>query len=163
MRRLIIPIALLWLFDVEAQQIIFTQQINNNDNLMLYDESGNLIPLTNHPRKDSSPMVSPDGQKVVFTSERVGWWKIWVMDLQKKAIVQLTANSSADYNPSWSPDGRKILYTSTRDGNQEIYMIDPDGTNPTNLTQTRIDEVMPYWSKDGYIYFSVKQGHYYQS
>lgn len=145
-----------------AQSVIFTQQVNNNDNLMLCDERGNISTLTNHRRKDSSPMVSPDGTKVVFTSERVGWWKIWIMDIDGKNVKQLTNNSSADYSPSWSPNGKTIVYTCTKDGNQEIYLMNPDGSNKRNITNTRGDEVMPSWAKDGFIYFSATVGNHYQ-
>ncbi len=129
---------------------------------MLCDDKGNISALTNHIRKDSSPMVSPDGKKVVFTSERKGWWKIWIMDIDGKHVRQLTNNSSADYSPSWSPDGKTIIYTGTKDGNQEIYLMNPDGTNQRNMTNTRGDEVMPFWANDGFIYFSATVGNFYQ-
>lgn len=147
---------------VQAQGIIFTRQINNNDNLMMIDENGSIESLTNQPRKDSSPMISPDGKLVVFTSERVGWWKIWTMNLLTKETKQLTHNGSADYSPSWSPDSKTILFTSTRDGNQEIYLMDKDGDNKRNITKTQMDEVMPFWANDNYVYFSTQVSEYYQ-
>lgn len=67
---------------LQAQSIIFTRQVNNNDNLMIMDKNGSIKTLTNNSRKDSSPMIPPDGKMVVFTSEHVGWWKIWTMNLE---------------------------------------------------------------------------------
>jgi len=129
---------------------------------MICDEKGNVSTLTDHNRKDSSPMVSPDGKKIVFTSERVGWWKIWTMDLESKNVKQLTHNSSADYSPAWSPDGKSIVYTSTKDGNQEIYVMNANGSDQRNITKTPEEEVMPYWANDGFIYFSAFENGRYQ-
>jgi TolB protein len=162
LRNTISIIIFLLFVQANAQKIIYTQQINNNDDIMLMDEKGSVKTLTDHPAKDSSPLVSPDGKKVVFTSERVGWWKIWVMDIDGKNAKQLTNSSSADYSPSWSPDGKTIVYTCTKDGNQEIYLMNSDGSNQRNITKTRGDEVMPFWAKDGYIYFSSSAEDYYQ-
>ena len=156
---------ILWLYFpvlCYAQNIIFTQQINNNDNLMMIDQKGGIKTLTNHPRKDSSPMISPDGKMIVFTSERVGWWKIWTMNLETNEFNQLTNKGSADYSPSWSPDGNRIVFTSSRDGNQEIYLMNKDGSNKVNLTKSKSEDVMPYWARDGYIYYSANHNGVYQ-
>ena len=154
-------ISVIVVFQLAAQDIIFTRQINNNDNLMIM-QNGNVETLTNHPRKDSSPMISPDGKMVVFTSERVGWWKIWTMSLESREVKQLTDKSSADYSPSWSQDGKQIVFTSSRDGNQEIYMMDEDGSNQRNITKNSSEDTMPYWGTDGYIYYSTEADGAYQ-
>ena len=67
--------------------VVFTHQENNNDNIFLIDPSGTLKAITNNNRKDSSPSVSPDGKWIVFTSERIGWWKIWKMNLEIKEFT----------------------------------------------------------------------------
>lgn len=143
-------------------QIIYTRQIRNNDDLVLMDEKGQTRVIADHPRKDSSPMVSPDGKMLVFTSERVGWWKIWTMNLETKQTNQLTHESSADYSPAWSPDGKQIVFISSRDGNQEVYVMNKDGSNKVNITKSSTAEVMPYWSPDGYIYYSASIDGVYQ-
>ncbi len=159
---LIFLVLIMPLREVYSQNIIFTRQINNNDDLMIMDKTGNVMKLTDHPAKDSSPMVSPDGKTLVFTSERVGWWKIWTLDMKSKEVKQLTSKSSAAYSPSWSPDGQSIVFTSTRDGNQEVYIMGLDGSNQRNITNTKEDEAMPFWAMDGYIYFSSVINNYYQ-
>lgn len=145
-----------------AQNIIFTRQVNNNDNLMIMDENGGIKTLTNHSRKDSSPMISPDGKMVVFTSERVGWWKIWTMNLETNEVKQLTNQGSADYSPTWSPDGSQIVFTSSRDGNQEIYVMNKDGSNKVNITKNKSEDVMPQWASDGFIYYATRTNDAYQ-
>ena len=73
----------------QENEILFTKQINNNDNIYLIDKEGKQQQVTNHNRKDSSPMLSPDGKFMVFTSERVGWWKIWLMGIKKKENIDI--------------------------------------------------------------------------
>ncbi len=70
--------------------IVFTKQTNNVDDIYLISSVGGLRQVTDNRRKDSSPRISPDGKHMVFTSERVGWWKIWLMDLQQNSCQQLT-------------------------------------------------------------------------
>lgn len=149
-------------YQLYSQNIIYTRQINNNDDLIIIDKNGTHQTLTDHPSKDSSPMISPNGKMVVFTSERIGWWKIWIMDLSTYELRQLTKRSSADYSPSWSPDGKQIVFTSSRDGNQEIYIMNKDGSDKVNVTQSQSSDIMPNWSKNGYIYYSTVQGDFYQ-
>lgn len=161
-KHLLIVAALLSFFAGHSQSIIYTRQINNNDDLMIMDRNGKVKTLAEHPRKDSSPMISPDGKMVVFTSERVGWWKIWTMNLETNEFRQLTNKSSADYSPAWSPDSRQIVFTSSRDGNQEIYTMNRDGSNKVNVTQSTSPDLMPFWAKDGFIYYSTRENGIYQ-
>ncbi|MEO9483778.1 MAG: DUF5050 domain-containing protein [Ekhidna sp.] len=145
-----------------AQSIIYTRQINNNDDLVIMDAEGNSKVIANHLRKDSSPMISPDGETLVFTSERVGWWKIWTMNLATNEFKQLTHKSSADYSPTWSPNGSRIVFTSSRDGNQEIYSMNKNGDDKINITKSPSADLMPFWAHDGYIYYSTSIDGIYQ-
>ncbi len=146
---------------VLCQDIIFTQQKANNDNLVCLKD-GEFITITNHLRKDSSPMISPDGKQLVFTSERIGWWKIWKMDLATKELKQLTFNGSAAYSPNWSPNSKRIVYTSQENGNQEIFTMNEDGSEKQNITNSQNSETMPFWANDGFIYYSSQEKGIYQ-
>lgn len=134
--------------------ILFTKQKNNSDNIYLITEKGELLPITDHPRKDSSPVVSADGRMIVFTSERVGWWKIWRMDIPDQKFRQLSDSPSAEYAPFWSPSGERIVFVSSRDGNAEIYVMNADGSGLANISNYRGTDSMPFWAADGSIYYS---------
>ena len=140
--------------NAQDYSILFTKQINNVDNIYMITAEGKIKQITNHPRKDSSPMVSPDGKHIVFTSERVGWWKIWLMDIQKNTHKQLTDANSAEYAPFWSPTGADIVFVSSRDENAELYIMAMDGAKLRNITKNPGTDSMPFWSGDGKIYYS---------
>ena len=134
--------------------ILYTQQINNNDNIILMLPDGKRRTITDHRRKDSSPVISPDGRYIVLASERVGWWKVWKMDLHDGSFTQLTDSSSAEYAPTWSPSGDRIACVSSRDGDADIYVMNNDGSNLRNISDNNVDDATPYWHSDDRIYYS---------
>ncbi len=95
------------------------------------------------------PAWSPDGAKIVFSSDRDGDVEMYVVDVDGTNIRRLTNNSGEDWFPAWSPDGAKIAFSSNRDGNFEIYVVDADGANATRLTDNDADDWLPVWSPDG--------------
>lgn len=66
--------------------------------------------LTFGPSYDSDPAVSPDGQKIVFVSNRDGSGSnIFIYDRTTRRVRQLTHDVEAT-RPAWSPDGATIAY-----------------------------------------------------
>ena len=127
-------------------------------------DGGNPQNLTNDPNDDSAPSWSPDGKRIVFSSDRDGNGEIYVMDDDGGNQQRLTDNDFHDTHPSWSMDGERIAFMSKRDGHfigefglsYEIYVMDADGGNQQNLTNNRKTDVSPSWSPDGkWIVFSA--------
>jgi len=98
---------------------------------------------------DSYPMLSPDGSKIAFQSNRTGDAEIFVMNADGSNLQQLTQSRGFDGGPIWSPDGKKIVFPSERDQDPEIYIMDADGTNQKRLTNTPGDDSHPHWFPDG--------------
>ncbi|MDT7832800.1 DUF5050 domain-containing protein [Flavobacteriaceae bacterium S356] len=146
----------------QEYQILFTKQINGSDQLFTLDSYGTLKQITKHPRKDSSPVISPSGSHIIFTSERVGWWKIWSMDIKKNSFKQLTNSNAATYNPSWSPNGKKIVFVSSKSGNSDIYIMDKRGQKQKRITRSKKTDTMPMWGNDNFIYYSSEIDGIYQ-
>lgn len=134
--------------------ILFTKQRNGTDNIYLRTAVGTMRQLTGHARKDSSPVLSPDGRFLLFASERVGWWKIWLMDIASENFRQLTDDNRAEYAPCWSPDGDSVVFVSTRDGNPELYVMNWQGQGLNNITRNSGNDNMPHWAVDNRIYYS---------
>lgn len=80
--------------------------------------------------------LRPDGQRIVFASDRVGGsggWDLWQAELRAgrwQAPQPLALNSTADdLDPYFSHDGRWLLFASNRAGTMALYRvaIDADG------------------------------------
>lgn len=116
----------------------------------LFSQTGN---LKNTKRVtnviDSYPMLSPDGQRICFQSNRTGDWEIFVMNIDGSNLQQLTHAPGFDGGPVWSPDGKKIVFPSERDNDPEIYIMDADGAHQKRLTNTPGDDSHPHWFPDG--------------
>jgi dipeptidyl aminopeptidase/acylaminoacyl peptidase len=104
---------------------------------------------------DRNADFSPDGRRVVFSSDRGGASNIWLCNADGSDPVQLTFFEEHTGTPRWSPDGRTILFDSLHSGNGDLWVIDREGGTPRQLTSDPTDEVMGTWSRDGkWIYFS---------
>jgi Tol biopolymer transport system component len=137
--------------DDSALRMLITRQVDGRDDIFIIGlDGGEPERLTNHRSKDSHAVPSRDGSRIVFNSERVGWWKIWAMDGDGENVRQLTTpRSGADYYPDWSPDGKRIVYVSDSAGNGDLFIMDADGSNATNLSDHPAKDNFPAWSPDG--------------
>lgn len=110
------------------------------------------------------PRYSPDGSKILFTSDAGGGDNIWVMNRDGSNAVQITKETFRLLNnAAWTPDGQYIVarkhFTSTRSlGAGEIWMYHISGGNGLQLTVRKNDQQdvnEPVVSPDGrYVYFS---------
>lgn len=78
------------------------------------DGSG-LRRLTINDANDSQPLVSPDGKRVAFVSDRTGSSQIFVMKLDGSDLTQLTFHSEGYELSDWFPDGKHLLALGSRD------------------------------------------------
>lgn len=99
----------------------------------------------------SDPMLSPDGTKIVYCSQRETIYsQVYVMNSDGTNPKRLTdARGGSACGPAWSHDGRKIAYyafaLSQPSRNPEIWVMDSDGANAKKLTEHGMD---PSWSAD---------------
>jgi eukaryotic-like serine/threonine-protein kinase len=92
--------------------------------------------------------VSPDGRRLLFSSDRAGNQDLWTMPIGGE-VVRLTADPAPEWGPRWSPDGSEIAFYASRTGNREIWVMRADGGAPRRLTDAPAVDVTPSWSPDG--------------
>jgi Tol biopolymer transport system component len=116
--------------------------------------------LTDIEAKNMAPDWSPDGNNLVFQTDRDGNLEIYLMNADGSGQTNLTNDPSDDQTPAWSPDGKMIAFTSDRDGNEEIYIMNADGSNLTRLTDDPGRNRRPSWSPDGSMiaFYSERDG-----
>jgi TolB protein len=124
-------------------------QESGNYHLFAYSpQSLELTRITADPWDDISPALGPDGNSLVFSSHRNGYWDLYLLDLVGGSLRRLSDTPEYDGSPSWSPDGAYIAYESYIKGNLDIYIrsiLDP-GIAPIQLTQNSSMDTSPAWS-----------------
>lgn len=137
-------------FTPDGEQIVFTSDRSGTSEIYIMNVDGsNVRQLTDRPDTfDTYPYVSPDGTKIVFSSQvlRANEGEIYVMNIDGSDITRLTNTVALNYAPSWSPDGTRIVFASDRDGNHNIYIMNADGSRQTRLTTDPGEDTTPTWA-----------------
>ena len=128
-----------------------------------------LVRLTDSGKYDAEATVSPNGDKIVFTSMRDGDPEIYLMDIDGSNQTRLTFEKGYDGGPFFSADGSKIVFRSSRpkteeelaDYNElvefglvrpstlEIYIMNADGSNMKQITNFGKASFAPFLHPNG--------------
>ena len=132
------------------------------------DGSG-LTQLTDNPKYDAEPIVSSDGNWIVFGSQREGEFDIYRMAADGSNVRRLTDTLGYDGAPWFSPDNSKIAWRAWHPQTEEekqqwrinmendyiqstpldIWVMDADGGNKKRLTANGATNWAPSWHPDG--------------
>jgi Tol biopolymer transport system component/tRNA A-37 threonylcarbamoyl transferase component Bud32 len=106
--------------------------------------------------QDREPMLTPDGRRLVFNSDRLGFYEIHVANADGSNQVALTAmGRTAMGSPRWSWDGQTIAFDRYENGHSMIYTISANGGKSHRVTSEEFTDIRPSFSHDGkWIYFS---------
>ena len=131
----------------------FLASLEDNGYAHLFAFSPGKLPatrLTNGQWDDVSPSLSPDGQKLVFASNRNDYWDLYLLNLQTGQIARLTDTPEYDGNPSWSPDSQWIVYDTYIKNNLEISIMSTVTAGQIiRLTNSPAADTDPVWSPGG--------------
>ena len=125
--------------------------MSGRQNLREYAFTGKRPPrwLTRGNINDRQPVFSPDGEWVVFSSNRSGNLDLWMVSTRTGAIKSITEDAAEDWDPAFTPDGRHLLWSSNRSGAFEIWTAALDGTGARQVSQDGEDAENPTATKDG--------------
>jgi dipeptidyl aminopeptidase/acylaminoacyl peptidase len=103
-------------------------------------------------RSISGGAWSPDGKKIVFTTNLTGRNNLWEVSADGGWPIQLSQSDDRQSGAVWSPDGQWIVFQSDRGGGEiyDLYAVPSQGGAVVNLTNTpEISETSAAWSPDG--------------
>ena len=93
--------------------------------------------------------LSPDGEWLVYDSDRGGNSDIWRMPASGGQAERLTRDPAPDFQPRWSPDGSEIAYYSLRSGQRDVRLMSATGARDEAVTTGVMQEGYPDWAPDG--------------
>lgn len=102
-----------------------------------------------------SPAWSPDGNQLLFQSNKNGNWDIFMYHLQNDSIEQLTISIGNEKNPVWINNGKSIVFDSDKSGSYKLYRMDLPSKNTELLFKRQIQAREPSFSQsEDLVYFS---------
>jgi uncharacterized repeat protein (TIGR01451 family) len=70
---------------------------------------------------DQRPAWSPDGQTIVFDSNRAGNRDLWLVSSAGGAPTQITFNKKFDGQPEYHPDGSRVVFSAVANAGSDLY------------------------------------------
>lgn len=134
------------------------------------DLEGNITAqLTDFDGYDAEATVSPQGDKIVFTSLRTGDLELFTMNIDGSDVKQITTELGYDGGAFFSPDGTQLIFRSSRPKtpediaeyqelldqgmvtptDMELYICDVDGSNLRQLTELGGANWAPFFHPSG--------------
>jgi Tol biopolymer transport system component len=137
-------------FSPNGRLIGFESSWNQRNEIFTYDlaqQQSSLLIKTDDISYRGDPYFSPQGDKLVFTSDVLSRHirQIYIYDLGWKKYYPLTHDDMDKNDPIFSPDGSKIAYVALWEGAWNIFLMDADGRRVRNLTKSYFDNLVPTW------------------
>lgn len=138
--------------------------------IFITDLKGNIRKqLTNSPGYDAEATISPNGDKIVFTSMRSGDLELYTMNLDGSDVKQVTNQLGYDGGAFFSPDGKKLIFRASRPQtdeevqdyknlisqnlvtpvHMELYTCNVDGSDLKRITDLPNASWAPYFHPSG--------------
>jgi Tol biopolymer transport system component len=132
-------------------------------------DGSDLKQITKTPGYDAESVISPNGNKIAFTSMRDGDLDVYTMDLDGKNVKRLTNEIGYDGGPFWSYDSQWIVFRANhpktekdiadykallkenliRPTSLDIWVMKADGSGKRQITNNGKANFAPYFFPDG--------------
>jgi Tol biopolymer transport system component len=133
------------------------------------EDGSGLKRITDNPKYDAEPIISADGSRIVFGSQRNGDFDIYIMNADGSDVRRLTDKVGYDGGPWFSPDGNQIVWRAWYPKTEkervqwrecmekdyilsfplDIWVMNADGSGKRRLTENGATNWAPSWHPDG--------------
>lgn len=133
-------------WSADGNEIAFSGMVEGQSDIFSYNlTTKEVVQITNDEYSDYAPNFSPDGKKIVFSSERaavesgnqnaVSSLNLTVYDIQSKSLTNIPVFVGANnLNANFSGDSKRIFFLSNRDGFRNLYEYNLDTKVVKQLT-----------------------------
>lgn len=115
--------------------------------------------LTNNRSNESGPCWSPDGRRMIVTSDSRGKPQLYEVSLSTGKLVRIPTNiSSHCTEAAWNPvDPNRIAFTAAVAGNFQICEYNFSTRKSKIITKGKRDGMQPAWANDGrHLYYTER-------
>jgi uncharacterized protein YjdB len=136
--------------------------VNRSDLYVAEADGSEARRLTDDSAVVRSPsFVGPNGDQIVFESNRGGRPQLYVINRDGTGRRQLDPGNDPNASPDVSPDGRKVLFvslreTAPRERHYNVYEVNLDGSGERRLTTSSRPEDSPAHAPDGRSFFYLR-------
>ncbi len=129
-----------------GKDIAFSGMVEGQSDIFSYNfDTKQVTQITNDEYSDYAPSYSPDGKKIVFSSDRaavqsgnfaaVNPINLTTYDIETKALNNIPVFPGANnLNAQFSGDSKRIFFLSNRDGFRNLYEYNLENSNLKQLT-----------------------------
>ncbi|KZN52332.1 hypothetical protein N474_23100 [Pseudoalteromonas luteoviolacea CPMOR-2] len=115
---------------IDNDRVLFHSHTSPSQISIANIDGSNMVKLTNDATDNRAPRLSPDGNHIVYLSNRDGNQEVYIMDINGKNQKRLTFNQVEDWDATWSADGNQIFFASENSqGSFDIYKAKRDGSS----------------------------------
>lgn len=133
-------------------EIVFQSRITGSDQIFrLGPGATEPVRLTTGGAADQYPRLSPNGERIIFQSNRDLNFDIYVMNADGSGVQNLTSLAGDDRFPAWAPDGETIVWTRFDETTLsfDLYAMTASGGDGRPVVATPFNELAPSISPDG--------------
>ncbi len=137
---------------ISSSKMTFISDTSGFKEVYIADVLGDDIrQVTKHKNLTITPRLSPNADKLIYTSYHRGNPNLYLIDFRKSANLTrpISRRKGVNYSPAFSPDSNNIVMTLSKDDNPDLYKISIDGTILKRLTVGNGINVSPSYSPDG--------------
>jgi serine/threonine-protein kinase len=118
-------------FSPDGKRLALDIYDGKKDDIWVYEWERNILTrLTFGGDSNKFPLWTPDGQRIVYSSqEKSGPMNIWWIRADGAGSPQrLAQNSTRQIPDSWSPDGKTLTFTEINHGGSDVMTLSMEGS-----------------------------------
>ncbi len=115
--------------------ILNAHDYENTDIYIVNNRDKQISRVTDTYTRESDPVFSPDGKKLLYVSEEFGISNIFILNLDTRETYPVTNLLTGAFQLSLDKDGKTLAFVSFLEGGWDIYTL----RNPFELEQVSVE------------------------